>query len=200
MMMKKLFVGLAVWMAMTGVSMAQSFEFQLDAGSKSLSAGAHYRTYVAQGFVKGGIIGVYTDDDETEYQWGGLRLVAGNDTLVPGLTCEVGLVALFGDAEDRRHEGDVGALAFEVQGRYVFSERVFPIPIELFSSIRYAPDLLSFRDTDSYGEFNLGVGVELIKNASVVATYTKYQVDFEEGPGSWDLDEDVLRAGIVLRF
>ena len=200
MMMKKLSLCVVIWMALTGLCMAQSFEFQLDAGSKSLSAGAHYRKDVTKGYVKAGVVGVYTDDDDTKYNWGGVRVVAGNDTLIEGLSFEVGVVTLFGSAEERHREGDLGVLAIEVQGKYLFPERVMPIPIKVFSSIRHAPDLMSFRDTDTYTEFNLGLGVQLIENASIDLTFTRYEVDFEAGPGPWELNEDVLRAGIVLNF
>jgi hypothetical protein len=200
MMMKKLIFGVVIWMALSGLCMAQSYEFQLDVGSKSLSAGAHYRKDVTRGYVKAGIVGVYTDDDDTKYNWGGVRLVVGNDTLIEGLSCEVGVVTLYGSAEERHREGDLGVLAIEVQGQYLFPERVAPIPIKVFSAIRHAPDLISFRDTESYTEFNLGVGVQLIENASIDLTFTRYQVDFEAGPGPWELNEDVLRAGIVIHF
>jgi hypothetical protein len=200
MMRKTLCFGIGVWMALTGLCMAQSFDFQLDAGSKSLSMDASYRMDVTQGYAKVGFVGVYTDDGDTQYNWGGVRVVAGNDTLVQGLSFEVGMVALYGDAEERHHEGDVGFLAFEVKGKYLFPERVLPIPLEVISSIRHSPDPLSFRDTESYTEFNLGLGLKLIENASVAVTFTKYMVDFEAGPGPWELDEDVIRAGIALHF
>ena len=200
MMMKKLCVILLILMALTGICLAESFEFQLDAGSKSLYGGAHYRTDLVQGFVKFGITGLYADDDDTKYKWGGVRAAVGNDTMVEGLSCEVGIIGLYGDAEDRNHSGDVGALAFAIQGKYLFPERILPIPIEVISSINYSPELMSVADTKSYTEFNLGLGVQVIQNASVILTYTKYQVEMEEGPGDWELDEDVLRGGIVLRF
>lgn len=199
-MMKKLIFAVVIWMALTGLCMAKSFDFQLHAGSKSLAAEASYRMDLTQGYAKAGVVGVYTDDGDTQYNWGGVRVVVGNDTLVEGLLCEVGMVALYGDAEERHHEGDVGTLAFEIKGKYLFPERVLPIPLELISSIRYSPDLMSFRDTESYTEFNLGLGLQLIENASVAVTFTKYMVDFEAGPGPWDLDEDVIRGGIVLHF
>jgi hypothetical protein len=200
MMMKTLCFGVVIWMALTGLCMAQSFDFQLHAGSKSLSAEAHYRNDLAQGYAKIGLVGVYTDDGDTQYNWGGVRVVVGNDTLVQGLSCEVGMVALYGDAEDRHYEGDVGTLAFDIRGKYLFPERVLPIPLEVISSIRYSPDLMSFRDVETYTEFNLGLGVQLIENASVTLIFTKYLVDFEAGPGPWELDEDVIRGGIVLHF
>jgi hypothetical protein len=200
MMIKTLCATIIAWMTLAGFGMAQSIDFQLDAGSKSLSTDASYRIEVPQGYTKIGFVGLYTDDGDTQYHWAGARVVAGNDTLVQGLSFEVGMVALYGAAEESDHEGDIGNVAFEVKGRYLFPERVLPIPLEVISSIRHSPDPLAFRDTESYSEFNLGLGLQLIENASVAVTFTKYWVDFEAGPGPWDLDDDVIRAGIVLHF
>jgi hypothetical protein len=200
MMNKTLCFGIIIWMAMAGMGMARSFDFELGAGSKSLSMDAGYRMDVNQGYTKVGFVGVYTDDDDTQYQWGGVRVVAGNDTMVQGLSFEVGMVGLYGTAEKRDHQGDVGNVAFEVKGKYLFAEHLLPIPLELTSSIRHAPGPLTFRDTESYSEFSLGLGLQLIENASVALTFTKYWVDFEAAPEAWDLDEDVIRVGIVLHF
>ena len=189
-----------IWSLMVGLCAAQSLELSLDAGSKSLSAGAHYRYDLYNGYLKAGLVGIYTDDGGTEYKWGALRVVAGNDTILEGLTCEVGVKGLLGDAENASHSGDVGAMGFTIHAGYTFPKKLIPIPIEVFSDLTYAPDLLSFQDTEKYLEGSIGVGVHIIKNASLTLTYTAYDVDMENGPGDWSLDEEVLRAGIVMRF
>jgi hypothetical protein len=198
--MKRLLMVVCVWLLMAGVSVAQSWEFNLDAGLNSLQAGAHFRKDMGNGYLKAGISGLYTDDDDTEYKWGGLSVAAGNDTIVKGLRCEVGLKGIFGDAEDGRYAGDVGALAFTVHAGYTFPKRIMPLPIEVFTDLTYAPEMLSFQDTKMFTAASLGVGVHIISNASVVLTYTAYDVDMENGPGNWTLDENVIRGGVVLRF
>jgi hypothetical protein len=200
MMMKKLLMFGLVWLLLTGICSAQSLELTLDAGSKSIYAGGDYRIEVDNGYMKAGIAGLYTDDDDTEYKWGIVKLVAGNDTMVQGLQCEVGLKGILGNSEDDGYSGDVGALAFTLYGGYTFPHNLVPIPIEIFSQLTYAPEPLSFQDTKLFTEMSLGVGVHIIKNAAVTLTYTSYDIDMENGPGNWTLDKDVLRAGVVMRF
>lgn len=199
-MMKKILMLVLVWLFLAGICAAQSVELKLDAGAKSINAGAKYRKDLGNGYMKAGIAALYTDDDETQYKWGVLSLVVGNDTMVQGLQCEVGLKGIMGDAETDDGSGDVGALAFSIHAGYLLSKNIMPIPLEFFTDITYAPELMSFRDTEEYTEASIGVGVHIIKNASLTLTYTVYDVDMENGPGNWSLDENVIRAGVVMRF
>lgn len=198
--MKKLSMVVLFWLFLAGICSAQTFEVTLDAGSKSLSAGAFFKSEMGDGYLKAGLSGVYTDDDNTEYKWGGIRVTVGNDTIIEGLRCELGLKGVFGDAEDAGRSGDVGALAFTIHGGYIIPQKVGPVTFEVFSELSYAPELLSFEDTESYLEGSIGVGVHLIKNAALTLTYTVYDLDMENGPGDWTLDEGVARAGIHMRF
>ncbi|MEJ2037323.1 MAG: hypothetical protein P8X55_00120, partial [Desulfosarcinaceae bacterium] len=131
-------------------------------GSSSIAGGAAYRSPLSSGYMKVGLSGVYTDDDDTEYHIGSLRFVVGNDTLTPGLSIEAGLQGLFGSAEEDDNSGDIGAGAFTARVGYTFPRRLVPIPLEVFGGATYAPEPLSFMDLDEYKEINLGVGVQII--------------------------------------
>ena len=179
---------------------AQSMEFDLSAGTTSVAGGVQFRKPLATGFMKIGLSGVCTDDDDMEYQWGNLSFVVGSDTLAPGLSVEVGLKGIFGSAEDNGYSGDVGAAAFTGRAGYIFPRRIMPVPLEVFGGVAYAPEPLSFMDTESYTEIFLGAGLRIIENASVVISLHSYEVEMEEGPGDWELDDEVIRAGVVLRF
>lgn len=189
-----------VWFLLVGICKAQSFEFSLDAGSKSIHASADYRKNMDNGYLETGISGLFTDDDDIEYKWGVLKISAGNDTLVQGLRCEIGLKGIFGSAEDAPRSGDVGALAFAIHAGYTFPKTILPIPIEIFSDLTYAPDPLSFQDTKAFTELRIGLGVHIINNASLYINYAAYSVDMKNGPGDWTLDEGVIRAGVAMRF
>lgn len=200
MKMKKFSMVVLFWLLLAGVCSAQTFEFKLDAGSKSLSAGAHFKSDLGDGYLKAGLSGVLTDDSSTEYKWGAIRVTVGNDTIVEGLRCELGLKGVFGDAEEGTRSGDVAALAFTIHGGYIIPQKVGPVTFEVFSELSYAPELLSFRDTEDYLEGSIGLGVQLIKNATLTVAYTVYDLSMEDGPGDWSLDEGVVRAGILMRF
>lgn len=185
---------------MSSLCEAETWDMDLSAGPTSLTGGLHYMQYLDTGYLRAGGTGVYTDDDDTNYKWGSLDFTVGSDTLMPGLNVDVGLRGILGKAEDRHHSSDVGAVGFTGSAGYLFSRDVFPIPLEVFSGLTWAPDPLSFTDTDNYFEVNLGVGLRLIKNASIVASYSYYHLELESSPSDWSLDDNVFRAGLKLRF
>ena len=201
MKMKRLYLTIVVFMTLTGVCAAGPWEFDLSAGSSSVAGGLHYKNYMDTGYLRVGASGVYTDDDNTEYKWATFDFTVGSDILRPGLSVDVGLRAIAGTAEDGRNSGDVGAAAFTILGDYYFSRDVMPIPLEIYSGLTWGPKPLTFEDTDNYFQFDLGVGIQLIRNASVMLSYTAYRVGMDDtGAGDWDLNDDVLRAGIIMRF
>lgn len=199
-MMRKLSWAIVIWLSLAGFCMAETWELNLDAGPTSVSGGVDYNRPLANGFVKAGLSGVYTDDDDMEYKWAEFSFTAGSDTIQPDLTCEVGLKCIIGDAEEGGRSGDIGALAFTAQVGYLLPRRVIPIPLELFTGLTYSPAPLSFMDTENYLSLDLGMGVHIIENAHVLLEYSAYEVDMESGPGDWTLDDGVIRLGIIMRF
>ena len=187
-------------MAAAGLSRADSGELNLNAGNTSVLGGVHYKRDLPSGYMKAGLSGLYTDDDDLEYKWVQAKFAMGSDTIRPGLTMEVGLDGIMGDAEERGFSGDVGALPFTGYIGYTFPRRVMPLPLEVFGGLSYAPEVLSFRDTDDFLSYRFGVGVEVIPSASVRLEYQYYDVDMEEGPGPWNMDDSVFRVSVVMRF
>ncbi len=199
-MVKRLIWTLGILFFLSGAAMAQSWEMSLDAGTTSLSGGVHYKMDMTKGFLKFGGTGVYTDDDDMEYKWATVDFLVGNDALQQGLTVEAGVKGIIGDAKDNGRSGDVGALAFAGQFNYLFPRRVIPIPLEVFGNVTYAPEMLCFSDSDDFMSLNIGVGYRIIPNASIIVDFTAYDLDMESGPGNWNLDDEVFRMGIVMRF
>ena len=184
----------------TGLCQADSWEANLNAGTTSVLGGVHYKKDIQTGYMKAGISGLYTDDDDLEYKWARAKFAVGSDNIQPGLTLEVGLDGIFGDAEERGFSGDVGAIPFTGYIGYTFPKRVMPLPLEVFGGLSYAPEVLSFRDTEDFLSYRLGVGVGVMQSASVRVEYQYYDIDMEEGPGPWNLDDGVIRLSLVMRF
>jgi len=199
-MIHKMVGAFLTFVLMSAVCSANSLELDLTAGSTSVSGGVHYKNYVESGYFRVGGSVVHTDDDEVEYTIGSLDLTVGSDTLMPGLSCDVGLRGIYGTAEDGNVSGDVGALGFTGGVGYLFPSDMIPIPVEVFGGLTWAPGPLAFIDTEDYLEFNAGVGVRIIRNASIVASYTHYRIEMESGPGDWTLKDDVFRLGLAMRF
>lgn len=179
---------------------ADPWEMGLTAGPTSLAAGIHHKSYLDTGYLRLGGSGVYTDDDDTEYKWASLDATVGSDTLFPGMTLDIGLRGILGDADEPGASGNVGAIGFTAAAGYIFSRAVFPIPLEVFGGLTWAPQPLSFLDADRYLEANMGVGLQVIKNASIIASYTYYHLEMESDSADWSLNDDVFRAGLLLRF
>ncbi len=199
-MARRLAVALVVVFFTSGMALADVWEVGLSAGSKSVLASIHHKSYTPNGYYRVGGSGVYVDDDPKEYRWGSLDITVGSDILQPGLSVDVGLRGIYGSAEDGMLDGDLGALAFTGGVGYIFPPRAMPIPLEFFGNISYAPSALSFIDADDFLEFSLGAGVRVISNASIFLSYTGYRVSMTSGPGDWTLRDDMFRIGILLRF
>lgn len=193
-------MALVLCMATAGQCLADSWEANLNAGNTSLLGGLHYKKDLPSGYMKTGLSGLYTDDDDLEYKWVQAKFAVGSDNIRRGLTIEVGVDGILGDAEERGFSGDVGAIPFTGYIGYTFPRRVMPLPLEVFGGLSYAPEVLSFRDTENYLSYRFGVGAEVVPNASVRLEYQYYDMDMEDGPGTWNMDDSVIRASLVLRF
>lgn len=197
---KHVLIALVSVLMMMGVSWAETWDFDLSAGGNSLTGGLHHKTYLDTGYLRFGGSGVWVDENSTEYQWGSVDFMVGSDTLRPGLTCELGLRGYIGSGKEGIYSGDLGAVGFAANVNYLFSRETLIIPLEILGGFVWAPSLMSFRDTDGYSEFNLGAGVRVIKNASIMVTYTSYRVEMKARPTSWVLNDDNIRIGLVMRF
>ena len=183
-----------------GPCLAAGLEADLTVGSNSIDGGLHVKRDLANGFWRAGGSALYTDDDDMEYKWVEADFAVGSETLAPGMTCDVGLKGVLGEAEDNGFSGDVGAIAFAGRIGYQFPQLRTPVPIEVFAGFAYAPKILSFRDTEEYLAYHVGVGVRIVENASIILKYNSYDVDFETRSRPWDLDDSNVRLGLVMRF
>lgn len=200
MAISRIIVTLALLLVISTVGAAEEWEIDLSAGNESVTGGVHDKSYLDSGYLRIGGSALYSDDDELEYKWASLDFMVGSDTLSPGLSCEVGLRGLGGAVDEGANSGDVGLIGFSFAAGYLFAKEVTLIPLEVFSSLTWSPDPLSFLDTEEFLEFNLGVGLRIIKNASVTATYSNYHADMKSGQEDWTLNDDAFRLGVVLRF
>jgi hypothetical protein len=180
---------------------AEGFECGVAVSNNSIRGDLYAVQSLADGFWRSGVAGIYTDDGDTEYKWGELGFMVGNDVIMPGLTCEVGFKGLLGKAEENGYEGDVGAIAFSGRASYDFAQQMtLPGSFDVFLGIDYANKILSFMDTDDYFAFHTGVDIPLFERASVIMEYSVYDMDMESGPGSWTLDDERFRIGLSLKF
>jgi len=173
----------------------------LTVGSGSVRGDFQIVRDMGDGFWKFGVSGLYAEDNDTEYKWGEVGFMVGSDLLHPGLTCEVGLKGLIGEAEDYGLSGDVGAVAFSGRASYDFAQQMtISGSFEVFIGLDYANDILSFLDTDDYFAFHTGVDIPLFEHAAVILEYSVYDMDMTSGPGRWELDDELFRIGLSVSF
>lgn len=201
MMVKKAMVlTFLLGLSVAGLGRADGWEANLNAGNTSVFGGVHYKKDIQTGYMKTGVSGLYTDDDDLEYKWAQLKFAVGSENVQPGLTMELGVNAIVGDAEKRGFSGDVGAIAFDGYIGYMLPKQILPLPIEVFGGLTYAPEVLAFRDSEDFLSYRIGVGVHVVRNASINVEYQTYDIDMESGPGPWNLDDDVFRLSLIMQF
>jgi hypothetical protein len=184
----------------SGLAVAQTLDLDLKAGSSSLTGSINVRQHLNRGYLKYGASGMYFDYDATEFRWGALQVMVGNDTLWPGFWAEFGFKGLYGSAEKRIYSGDIGAVAFTGRLGYSTPLGTLPIPLDIIGEISYAPDPLTFMDTDTFSEASLGVGIGIIEQATLEISYHIFDIEMEQGPGSWNIEESALFLGLSLHF
>jgi hypothetical protein len=183
-----------------GSSLAAGWDADLTVGSDSIEGGLHLKRDLANGFWRAGGSALYTDDDDKEYKWLEGDFAVGSETLAPGMTCDVGIKGVVGEADVVGYSGDVGALAFAGRIGYLFPRQNTPVPVEAFAGFAYAPEIMSFRDTEEYLAYHVGLGVRIVQNASIIVKYNSYNVDLKTRNIPWELDDSNIRLGLVMRF
>lgn len=199
----KLFGIIAVLiLTLPAICSAESWDLNLSAGGDSIIGGIHYKSYLETGYFRIGGSGVFVSEDDSDFSLGQADFTVGSDTMMPGLNVDVGLSAVMGTASDDDDDtsGDVGAVGFLVSMNYLFPPEMIPIPLEIFGGATWAPGPLSFADTENYREIQAGVGVRIIKNASIIFTYRNYHIEMEKDKEDWDFDHGTYQIGIVMRF
>jgi hypothetical protein len=186
----------------SGISFADNadkYHFELGASSSGLEARLDVTRTCDQGYLTAGVGGVYEDNDD-EYRIVDVKVVFGNEMLMDQLTCELGFKGLLGDIEEDRRDGDLAAIGFLLSAAYEIPKTVSPIPVEVSTSVCVAPGPLSFLDSERYGEIGIGVGFQIIENASIVLGYKHIKVHIHEHHRHWTMRDDAVSIGLRLRF
>ncbi len=199
--MRKILLFLLVFeFTMVGWCVASEYEVGLTVGEHSIDGGLQYKKHTMNGYWKAGGAALYVDKDNMEYKWLDMDFAVGSETLVPGMGIEVGFKGFFGEAEKTFVSSNVGALAFAARVSYTFYREMTFIPIEIYGGLAYAPEILSFRDTENVFTYTFGLALYIVQNAAIVAEYNAYDMDMTSGPGDWELYDNEFRFGLKLRF
>jgi hypothetical protein len=144
--------------------------------------------------------GFLYSDDKTEYWLANLNVAVKDEVFTPALSLGLGLKGLFGNTDFVTFDRDTAALAFQFLGDYDFRKTSVNIPISIFASVAYAPEILSFSDTDRYFDFYTGVSFHINYFAAVYAGYRDIEIKYKAGGTESKLSDDAFFIGIRISF
>jgi len=143
---------------------------------------------------------LYSDDD---YWFTNAHMAVKDEVFVPGLSLGLGFRGVLGEVEininRRDRDFEVGAFCLQFLGDYDFRKNTTRLPISISASISGAPEILSFRETKRYVEFNTTFNFHINNWATAFAGYRKIDIEFDD-PVDVDWDDDALFGGIRLSF
>ncbi len=144
--------------------------------------------------------GFLYSDDKTKYWLASLNLAVKDEVFTPALSLGLGLKGMFGNTDFVTFDRDTAALAFQFLGDYDFRKTSANIPISIFAGVAYAPEILSFSDTDRYFDFYTGAAFHINYFAAVYVGYRDIEIDYEAGGIKNKLSDDAFFLGITISF
>ena len=139
---------------------------------------------------------LYSDDD---YWLTNVHMAVKDEVFTPGLSLGLGFRGVLGEVEIYRRDHEVGAFCLQFLGDYDFRKNTTRLPISISASISGAPEILSFRDTERYIEFNTTFNFHINDNATAFIGYRIIDIEFDK-PVDRDWDDDAIFGGIKLSF
>jgi hypothetical protein len=167
---------------------ANSDDFEVDVGSESLVSDA----VLSMG---GGVA-----FSENDYRMGNVHFVLKDEVFMPALTLGLGFKGILGTAEVDNDDYDIISIGFMILGEYDFRKIYYNLPVLIYSNFTGSPDPLSFGDTDTYLELNVGIKGYIVKSAAIVFGYKSLEVRFDDDPDENKLIDDAFYFGVELSF
>jgi predicted porin len=143
---------------------------------------------------------LYSDDDE-KYWIANANISVKDEVFVPALSLGLGLKGVYGNTDFGPYDRDTTALGFQFLGEYDFRKFRANLPFSVTAALTFAPDILSFNDTDKYVEFETAAYFHINYFAAVFVKYRDLQIDYtSSGLQNQNLSDDAFYLGIRLSF
>jgi hypothetical protein len=167
---------------------ANSDDFMAEVGSESLISDAVLKVGAGVAFSEG------------DYNMGNVYFAVQDEVFIPALTLGLGFKGVLGTADVDDDDYNIVAIGFMALGEYDFRKIYYNLPLLIYASFTGSPDPLSFDDTDTYLEFDVGVKGYIVRNAAVVLGYRIIEVRFDEDPDKIKLKNDAFYFGVEISF
>jgi hypothetical protein len=110
------------------------------------------------------------------------------------LTLGVGARLYLGDLDDINQ--NISAVAIGGEIRYTIPG---VMPMAIYLTGHFAPQITSFSDTKEIVDYNLGFQIEILPQTTAFVGYRSLQVDVDRADG-YDLDDDRIHVGVRFTF
>lgn len=176
---------------------AGTYNFNIYANSNDIMANIDYESLISEAVLSLGAGIVFSDND---YRMGNLQALLKDEVFMPALTLGLGFKGVLGTAEVDNKDYDIISIGFMLLAEYDFRKIYYNLPVLIYSSVTGAPTPLSFGDTDTYLDLNIGIKGYIVKNAAIVLGYRAVEVRFEDDPNEKKLGDDAFYFGVELSF
>jgi hypothetical protein len=138
---------------------------------------------------------LYSDDDD--FWLSNVNIAIKDEVGAPGLNLGLGFKGLFGETDTPVDDFTTLALAFHFFAEYDFRESGANFPVSIMASLAWAPEVLSFSDTEDYFEFYTAVYIHINYWASIFLGYRDLEIEFEDNVEG---EHDAFYFGARLTF
>ena len=176
---------------------ARTYNFQLYANTDDFEASIGSESLVSDAVLSMGGGVAFSEND---YRMGNVHFALKDEVFMPALTLGLGFKGTLGTAEVDDEDYDIISIGFMILGEYDFRRIYSNLPVLIYSNFTGSPDPLSFGDTDTYLEFNIGIKGYIVNSAAIVFGYKSLEVRFDDDPGENKLIDDSFYFGLELSF
>ena len=147
--------------------------------------------------VGGGFI--YSNDNE-KYWLVNANAAVKDQIFTPALSLGVGLKGVFGTTDFPTQSVDTAATPFLFLADYDFRKMSLDWPISFAATFGYAPEIISFKDTERYIDFYLNGYFHINNFAALYVGYRRIDIDYEKSSIKYDLDDKSVYFGVRMSF
>jgi hypothetical protein len=191
---------LLIIMLMPGRLTAADTSFQINVNSDDVEGRIDVKLNPFQTPLSFGGGFLYSDDNE-EYWLANVNLAVKDEVFTPPLSLGAGFKGIFGRTDFGPFDRDTFAVAFQFLGEFDFRKtNAANVPVSIIAELAYAPDVLSFDDTEKYFDFYTAGFFHINYFAAVFVGYRDIEIDYKAGGRKDTLSDDAFFLGVKLSF
>lgn len=137
---------------------------------------------------------------EEGYTIGNVHFSLKDQVFIPALSLGLGFKGIGGRVETDERDMDTGAVGFMLLGDYDFRERYLNFPLVVYADFTWAPDPMSFADTERYTEFTTGLRFYIVKNAGLTTGYRHLYLRFDHDGRTDSASDSSVFVGLEINF